>query len=172
MKANIYLFLFLLLGSLFTSCKKDNIAYKSDFNKSYQAWINFKKSSGNSYRYASNTSSWTGYSSETIITVKEGKVIQRSYVVKAVDRATNQIMTTEQWLEDGSQLGSHDSGYPLKTLDDIYKEAKDTWLLKRDNADTYFESKNNGMISNCGYVEKGCQDDCFRGVDIGFIEKI
>ncbi|MEI3802664.1 MULTISPECIES: hypothetical protein [unclassified Chitinophaga] len=169
MKANIYFFLLLIL---FTSCKKDNIAYKSDFNKSYQAWINFKESSGNSYRYAIATSSWTGSSSETIITVKEGKVIQRSYIAKNLIPATNQLEIIEEWMEDESKLGSHERGATFRTLDEIYKEVKDKWLLKRDHADTYFESGNNGMISTCGFVEKGCQDDCFQGVHINFIEKI
>lgn len=172
MKAHIYLFLVLLTGILFTSCKKDNIAYKSDFNKSSDAWINFKASSGNSYRYGISSSSWTGYSTATTVTIKNGKVVQRSFVAKAINRTTNQTVVVQEWSEAENQLGSHEGVAPLWTLDDIYKEAKDNWLRKRSNTDTYFEAKNNGMISSCGFVDKNCQDDCFQGIHINFIEKM
>lgn len=172
MKANIYFFFLLLISTVFMACKKDKIEYKNDFNRSYDAWIGFKAASGNSYRYTVNFGSWTGSSSATTITVKEGKVIQRAYIAKVIDRNTHLPQTVKEWTEDGSSLGSHTEGYALRTLDDIYQEAKDNWLLKRSNADTYFEAKNNGMMSDCGYVEKGCQDDCFRGITISLIEKI
>jgi major membrane immunogen (membrane-anchored lipoprotein) len=173
MKAKIYLYFLLLTGILFISCKKSNLVYQNDFNKSYQSWMNFKSSSGNSYRFALGTYSWVGSSSQTIITVKDGKVVQRAYTAKMrANDTSNQIRVYEEWMEDESKLGSHSTGLAFRTLDDIYQEAKDQWLLKRDNADIFFETKNNGMISSCGYIEKGCQDDCFRGIHIDFIEKI
>lgn len=172
MKANIYLFLVLLTGILFTSCKKDSIAYKSDFNKSSDAWVNFRASSGNSYRYGISASSWTGYSTATTVTVKNGKVVQRSFVAKSVNPLTHQTVVVQEWDETESQLGSHEGIAPIWTLDDIYKEAKNNWLQKRSNAETFFESNNSGMISSCGFVEKNCQDDCFQGIKISFIEKI
>jgi len=45
-------------------------------------------------------------------------------------------------------------------------------LLKRDNVTTYFEAKNNGMISSCGYWPNNCADDCFTGVSITLIEAL
>ncbi|MBO9730256.1 MAG: hypothetical protein J7623_16570 [Chitinophaga sp.] len=172
MKANIYFFLLLLTSTVFISCKKDTIAYQKDFNRSYDAWAGFKAASGNSYRYTVSSASWTGFSTETTITVKEGKVVQRAYIAKAVDRTNPPIRIVEEWTENAAQLGSHANGYALRTLDDIYREAKDDWLQKRGNVKTYFEATNNGMISSCGYVENGCMDDCFRGITIRSIEKI
>jgi hypothetical protein len=58
------------------------------------------------------------------------------------------------------------------TLDEIYDRAKSDWLRKRSNAQTYFEANNNGLISSCGYVEEGCQDDCFRGITIASVERL
>ncbi|WP_212001848.1 hypothetical protein [Chitinophaga sp. HK235] len=169
---NVYLFILMLTGVLFVSCKKDKIAYDNDFKKSYDTWINFKASSNNTYRYGVSFASWTGSSSVTVITVKEGKVIERSYTAKHRDPATNQVVTNEEWTEDESALGSHIPGFSMLTLDEIYKKAKDEWLIKRDNANNYFEAKNDGMISSCGYVENTCADDCSVGVNIIFIEKI
>lgn len=172
MKAYFYPFILALAGILFASCKKSNVAYEKDFNKSYRSWLSFKASSFNSYRYTVSTSSWTGHSSETTITVEHGKVVQRSYISKGIDRATNQVAVLMEWNEDVSSLNSHSNGAVPLTLDEIYQKAKAEWLQKRGNADTYFEVKNNGMISQCGYVEHGCQDDCFRGIRISLIEKL
>ncbi|WP_255474197.1 hypothetical protein [Flavobacterium sp. SLB02] len=44
--------------------------------------------------------------------------------------------------------------------------------MKRKNVTNYFEAKNDGLISQCGYVEKGCMDDCFVGITIKSIERL
>ncbi|MDD2426409.1 MAG: hypothetical protein PHU00_10410, partial [Bacteroidales bacterium] len=62
--------------------------------------------------------------------------------------------------------------YGAVTLDVIYSKARQEWLLKRENAQTYFEAKNNGLISCCGYVEKGCMDGCFNGIYISYIQPL
>lgn len=172
MKAKIYLFSLLLIGSLFASCKKSDIEYDNDFNKSNKAWANFKVSSGNSYRYLINTVSWTGYSTETIITVRNGKVIGRSYVAKRYVGTATTITVMEEWAEDESSLNTHTNGATPMTLDEVYQKAKTDWLLKRKDATTSFEAKNNGLISSAGYVPNGCMDDCFIGIYIGFIERL
>ena len=58
------------------------------------------------------------------------------------------------------------------TLDEIYSKAKNEWLVKRKNVTNYFEAKNDGLISTCGYVEKGCVDDCFAGITIKSIQSL
>lgn len=161
----------LLIITLFVSCKKSDIAYENDFDKSYRTWVNFKTSTGNSYRYTINTNSWTGTTSETVITVKDGKAVQRSFVHKVpVSKNPLELTITEQWDEDLTQLNTHTNGSATITLDEIYQKAKTEWLLKRDDAKTYFESKNSGMISSAGYVDNNCQDDCFRGITISSIQ--
>lgn len=172
MKAKIYFFSLLLIGSLFASCKKSDIEYDSDFNKSNRAWANFKASSGNSYRFMIGTGSWTGYGTETIITVRNGIVVGRSYVAKAIIRPATTATIMKEWVEDESNLNTHAEGATSVTLDEIYHKAKTDWLLKRKDATTSFEAKNNGLISSAGYVPNGCADDCFRGISIVFIEKL
>lgn len=149
------------------ACKKDGIAYGGDYGRSYIAWQEFKKASGNSYSYQVTTSSWVGYGSETTITIKQGKVVERSFVAKSL--LSSGPVITREWKEDETQLGTHDEGAAPETLDEIYAKAKSDWLLKRDDAKTFFETKNDGMISLCGYVPNGCQDDCFNGISIRFI---
>lgn len=172
MKENSYYLILLLVGALLSSCKKSDIAYENDYDTSHKSWTNFKASSNNSYRYSSSSASWTGFSSETIITVKDGRVTQRSYTAKKKTQPTNEIAVYEEWIENENNLRTHPNGSDPITLEEVYQKAKTVWLLKRKNAKTYFETNNNGMISSCGYVEDGCQDDCFVGMKIGLIEKL
>jgi hypothetical protein len=166
------IFLLLLTASLFTACKKSDIEYANDFDRSYEAWTNFKTTSGNSYRYTTVSGSWTGTGTETIITIESGKVTQRSYVYTVPDRANNTFVIQEQWTETGNNLNTHTNGAATITLEEIYQKARNEWLKKRADATIYFETKNNGMISSCGYVDDNCADDCFRGITLQKIEKL
>ncbi|WP_316803674.1 hypothetical protein [Pedobacter nototheniae] len=172
MKKYASFFVLLFTVIFLNACKKDQIVYKSDYAKSYQTWLDFKAATNNSYWYQVGTYSWTGYSTETTITVQNGVVTKRAYVSKAVDQKTHAIVVLIEWTEDKTSLNTHQDGATIRTLDEIYLEAKNNWLLKRKDAETSFEAKNNGMISSCGYVENGCQDDCFTGISISSIEKL
>lgn len=174
MKPGIYLFTLLFIGTIFTSCKKSDISYESDFQKSYKAWLSFKESSGNSYSYKVpggsilSTSSWP-----TIITVSDGKVTKRHYKFTPGEGLATNIPEDElEWTENENEINSHVNGAPALTLDEIYEKARNNWLKKRSNAKSYFEAKNNGLISSCGYIEDGCQDDCFIGITITFIKAL
>ncbi|MBN9299821.1 MAG: hypothetical protein J0I41_22655 [Filimonas sp.] len=172
MKATLALTFILLASTFFSSCSKEKFNYQSDYDKSYHVWQAFKSNSHNSYRYKVVSGSWIGTSWQTVITVTNGKVTQRYYKHTA---PTNFPSSSQQeWTEDESHLDTHpqSGALPIWTLDDIYEKAKIDWLQKRDDATTYFETKNNGMISNCGYVPNSCADDCFRGITITLIEAL
>lgn len=169
------LFLISALVLTITSCKKDTISNQSDYEKSYKAWQNFKQSVNNSYTYLVNTGSFTGYSTETTITVVNGAIKSRSYKSFKLDYAGQNVPVKtliKAWVEDSSSLNTHGEyeGAELLTLDEIYAKAKSLWLAADKSTNTiYFETKNNGLISSCGYVPNGCQDDCFNGIKISYI---
>ncbi|RYG15423.1 MAG: hypothetical protein EOO07_15455 [Chitinophagaceae bacterium] len=171
MKKNLYLLLLIITS--FTACKKDDIVYDDAFQKSNKAWLAFKKESNNNYSYTVTFGSWTGYSSNTIIVVKNGKVVERSFKSQTINYKPTgmEIVERENWTETATNLNTHQSGAENLTLDEVYAKAKSSWLLKRKDAETFFEANNNGMISSAGYVEKGCQDDCFNGIKITAITK-
>lgn len=171
MKRNVYLII-LLVAVTFTGCKKDKIEYANAFEKSYKAWTNFKAATGNSYAYTVSTSTWTGYSSETTLTILNGQITGRSFVSKGPKGNDPTVVVLEQWEEDVNSLKTHNRGASLLTLDEIYDLAKNDLLLKRSDAEVSFEAKNDGMISGAGYVEHGCQDDCFRGIRIKSITRL
>lgn len=197
-------YIFLLL-SLFTfACEKSDIEYETSFEKSYKAWLDFKASSNDSYRYVARGETWAGSSWQTTITVENGEVIRRDFqydifndvmmlpsgwneqkiqeILDAMSLTASEFREQYgqesaeilEWTEEAGELGTHEatSAGSLLTLDEVYDEARNDWLKKRSNAKTYFEAKNNGLISSCGYVEDGCQDDCFRGIKIVSIQAL
>ncbi|WP_316819022.1 hypothetical protein [Pedobacter nyackensis] len=172
MNRNYYLLIVLMMACIVTSCKKSDIEHENDYDKSYKAWQAFKASSNNSYRYKTYFGSWVGYSGETTITVKDGKVVGRSYIGKKREHPSNELVVYEEWTEDATNLNSHVLGDNIWTLDEIYEKAKTVWLVKNKEAKTSLETKNNGMISACGFVPNNCADDCFRGITITLIEAI
>lgn len=175
MKTLFYSFIFLILGSTVTSCEKDDINHQSDFEKSYHMWLDFKKLSNNSYEYTVPGSSWTGQRWETTIQVSEGNIIQRHFKhTSSTDLATDVPQEELEWTENGNDINSriNTSAAQALTLDEIYEKAKTEWLIDRKNVKTYFETKNDGLISTCGYVENGCMDDCFIGISLKNIKKL
>ena len=164
--------LIVVVTILLTACTKDPaVNAKKDTNtlsysNSYKAWINYKQSIHNSYSYTAITSSFTGYGTTIKIGVKNGVIISRDFTSYQYQQNNKTII--KQWHEDATTLNSHgeESG-ELMTMDDIYAKAKNVWLKVDPKAnDIYFETKNNGIISSCGYYPLGCQDDCFTGINI------
>ncbi len=147
--------------------------HSSAYFKSYSAFQDFKKNSDNSYQYQVIQSSWVGSSTQTIITVRSGRVTNRDCIIKRYDGSTPaNTLITEEWQEDATNLNTHTAGYPSRTLDEIYQLAKNEWLIKRDGVTNFFEAKNDGMISSCGYYDNNCADDCTIGVYISWIKKL
>lgn len=164
--------LLLVLFTALCSCKKDD-GLDPDFEKSYAAWQGFKSSWNNSYEYSVVTQSFSGYKTETILTVKEGQVIRRAFLGKYADGSGPVVSRPEErWTEELIELGSHQGGAALLTLDEVYARVKQQWLSKDKDVKMHFQVSNQGMISTAGYTPKGCMDDCFAGIKIGFIRKL
>lgn len=164
-----YIIVFLAL--LLVSCKKDHLVFNRDYNKSLKVWATFKTASNNSYSYTVTGGSWTGVTYKTMVAVKRGTVVGRTFVMHAPDGQTGEQRLQEQWIESETTLSTHPNGAPARTLDELYTEAK-SLLIRRDDAKTYFETKNNGMISMVGYVPNNCADDCFIGTNISEIKAL
>jgi len=159
---------------LFTiiSCKKDKNSSNTEFNISLQKFYQFKNQSNNSYIYTVVTASWTGYSTTTKITVENGIVSAREFQSSVI--GPNPIKTViATWVEGKESLKTHQEGAETLTLDQVYQKAKREWInVNQSKNQIYFEAKNNGMISNCGYVPNGCADDCFTGITISEIKAL
>lgn len=174
MKNRIYLIALVLVGFLIASCESDDKDNQNELEKSYSVLSDFKKETNNSYKYTTTYQSWIGFAWETTIFVSNGNVIERHFKYLNTGELSNDTPQQElEWTETGSDIGNHTNiGSDPLTLDEIYTKAKQYWLVKRKNSKTHFETKNNGLISTCGYVENGCQDDCFIGIHIKTIEPL
>lgn len=174
MKNKIYCMALLFISSLIISCSSDDdLSYKNDFQSSQATWLNFKESSSNSYKYVvAGGSVFATYGWQTTITVSNGKIVSRNF--KYLGNPANIPAEQLEWTENESEINSHQNSNAADalTLDEIYTKAKNEWLVKRKNVTNYFEAKNDGLISTCGYVEKGCVDDCFAGITIKSIQSL
>lgn len=171
MKIRIILPVLLTIGLILSACSKADIEYKENFYNSKKAWTDFKKQSDNSYKYTTQGSSWTGNMWQTTITVSKGKVIKRNFqYIRGENIPVNEV----EWTENERDINTHEdtNASEALTLEDIYEKAEKEWLIKREDSKTYFEAKNNGMISLCGYTPENCMDDCFRGIRISSIEAL
>ncbi|MEL1252505.1 hypothetical protein AAEO57_01850 [Flavobacterium sp. DGU38] len=171
MKTKIYFIALILITSLMSSCSADDeLNYENDFGKSQKAWLHFKQSSANSYQYVVPAGSvFLAYGWETTITVSKGKIIQRYFKYTGNTESIPDNVPLE-WTEGENEINTHQSGAAALTLDEIYNKAEKEWLIKREGATVYFEAKNNGLISSCGYLPEGCMDDCFFGIRIKSIQ--
>lgn len=172
MKNAFYFLTLMLLGHLISSCVSDDLEHQNEFEASQTTWMDFKESSNNSYTYTVVFGSWVGFSWETTLTVIDGVISKRHFKYTTLPEDLSEAIPDEEleWTENENELGSHQNGADLMTLDELYTKARQEWLVKRENAVTYFERENNGMISTCGYVENNCADDCFNGIEIDRIE--
>jgi hypothetical protein len=165
----------LIMNTLFVGCHKSNINHAIELNFSRNIWLDFKKSVGNNYRYEVTASTWIGYSWKTDITVEGGKVTQRHYKLTPLpDDSLNIPANRVEWTENANEIGSHtqsSAAQPL-TMDQIYDKARTDWLVRRENTMVYYETKNRGMLSLCGYSPVNCADDCFVGINIAFIQPL
>ena len=176
-KLNLFLFV-LCLTLVIVGCGKDEgFEFSGDFERSYSALQDFKQKSGNSYEYHVHMSYFSGTHTNTTITVVFGKVVQRSFKQGQIEPGPSgepAYVITNEWVENENEVGLHQgtgAASPIN-LDEVYYLAKNNFLKKRDNVDFFFETDNAGMISTCGYVEKGCMDDCFRGISIASIKAL
>lgn len=139
-----------------------------DFRESKTAWRNLKKEHGNSYVYTILEQSWTGHGSETTLVVDEGKVKERHYVEFIISDEDGSKSITDSYKETSKkEIGSHSSGAPPYTIDDLYRTCLSKYLtVDHDANEVFFETDEDGVMMLCGYVPNGCQDDCFRGIRI------
>lgn len=175
MKNNIYLCTLLIIGALLFSCEKNDLDFESDYGKSYQAWLDFKQSSDNSYSYTVARSSWAGPAWETTLTISGGMVIMRNFRYTSMEGLSENFPEENlEWVEHENELNTHGNSPASEalTLSEVYQKAQNEWLVKRENVQTFFQAENQGLISLCGYVENGCQDDCFTGIRIVSVEPL
>ncbi len=166
---------FALLLILF-SCKKEDdpltsIESKSGLSyvESLDKWNKLKELNGNSYTFQIEFFSWTGQGSVTELKVKNGEVIGRTYeeIITKYPNGEVELEIIDSYSESIADLGSHERGAALVSIDDLYKSCAKKYLVVDSKKNRiYFETETNGMMRLCGFYPEGCVDDCYSGVSI------
>jgi hypothetical protein len=159
------LVLTLLLVAGLNSCKDDVV--HPGFRQSLNSWEYFKKTSNNSYKYTQVLSSsvFSNGGAEILVKINNGIITSREYTRFEYKNGTKEKITIEQWNEGAAQVNTHTDVPKSLTLDEIYDKAEHEWLKQDKKTNTIvFETNLDGLISNCGYIPKNCQDDCFTGI--------
>lgn len=137
----------------------------SDVDKlqvSLKTWANIKAESGGNYRYFVRTSSFSGLRTETEIVVRNNKVVERNYS-ETLGRPPipgEKPTAGKTWSESGSELGQHKQGAPVKTLDQLYKDARKVLDHKLSPSERrYVRFDKQGLLNSCFYVDTRIADD-------------
>lgn len=97
---------------------------KEKLNQSHQRWLKLKEECNGNYSYNVRWSSWAGFGNATTIVVKDNKVIERRFESYGAPNPDGRPIDKNRWTEKGDFIGSNNKGYPPRTIDDLYKEAK------------------------------------------------
>lgn len=161
----------LLFTIRLSSCKKIPVTVNNNYDRSYAQWLSFKRAAKNGYTFTITTSSFAGFNTETKITVINNAIAARdftsfNYVRDPANSNLLKKVVVDQWHEDKTSLNRHGDRTWFLTMDEVYVRAKQWLSADPKKNTTYFETKNDGLISTAGYVPIGCEDDCFTGITI------
>jgi len=171
----VYRFFVLFLTVVsFSSCSSDDkSANEKEFvgesginsSESKELWLSLKSTNKDSYEYTIETESWTGFATSTTIKVEDGEVVSREFIsTQPQEENPAETETVEEYMEAGSDLGTHESGAEILTIDELYNLCFAEYLtVDTDSNLIYFDTTSEGVINTCGYVNKDCADDCFIG---------
>ena len=139
------------------------VPFLSQYTNSLDQWNTLNPSSYSFVVYSS--SEVVDIEIKTTIEVTDNVVTKRSFWKKDNFNYSNKITTWEESTPE--TINSHKEGFVAITLGDVYYQCR-TNILAQDprNFNIFFEAKNNGLISKCGFSAMNCEDDCFRGVKI------
>ena len=124
-------------------------------------WRELKAANGNDYLYDSTFLSTFGFGSITTFEITDDQVTARSY-----EGFDENGAITETWTERGAEIGSHESGEPARTVEQVYDECRNTVLAQDRDANTVNLVFSNDILQFCDYSANNCADDCTVGVSI------
>lgn len=151
---------------------------KEKLATSKAAWDKAAKESKGNYEYTVRFSSFTGAGNETVILVKDAKIVERRFrsfsggPPRPVPPGEQPKEDGTSWTERGDELGTHKEGAPLKTIDDLYAEAaKIVDQPLKDFERFYFGVDKSGLLQHCFIVDTRIADDApLKGVNIASIK--
>lgn len=150
----------------------ENKALEQQYNTSLETWNKLKKKHDNSYTFTVIYSSWVGYRATTKIKVKKGKIVSRMFSENK-QKEDGRGFTGEEALvyeENETNINSNERGFTGVTIDRLYSDCAEYSLVVDEEVNTITLNTNEeGVITQCGFRDKMCMDDCFQGYTLGEI---
>ncbi len=91
---------------------------------SLEKWTAAKKECGGNYSYKVIQSSFTGFRAETLVVVKDNKVVERKYSTATPKEPGGKAELKQIWSETEKEIGKNKQGAEALTLDQLYEGAK------------------------------------------------
>lgn len=106
----------------------DDTPEADDLERSLGTWQRLKEANGSAYRYDVGFASMVGEYGKTTFEVRDDEVVLRAFERR--DAAAGGVLV-ESWTERSDELGSHTSGEPVRTVDELYAVCRND-VLTRD----------------------------------------
>ena len=134
----------------------------SAFRNSYNNWQQLKKAHNSFYSYERDTLTKGGFYSSTKITVIDDQVEYRDFF--EWQQGNTPTLT---WSEDYAQLGTHDQGTSVKTIDELYDQCKNQILNQPPSQYSItFKVDQLNVLQQCSSTQISCSTGCTQGIRI------
>jgi hypothetical protein len=131
-----------------------------EFDQSRETWDELRAEASGNYSYTRYLTTFQGPQYKTYFSVEDDVVVIRELIpLPGSDH--------EAWYEYGNEVGSHDDGHEVLTIDEIYDRCA-TDILQRDPTqyDIYLDYFTDGVLHTCHASDPDFEDDNNEGVDI------
>src|SRR5688500_1752040 len=90
-------------------------------SESLTKWQHLKDLNGNSYIYQTTYTSWNGWGHTTELKIEDGAITGRTFQEFTVNDRDGSKAVIASYHEDKNNLGTHEKGALLLTIDDLYE---------------------------------------------------
>ena len=118
-----------------------------DWAQGLATWQNAKSQNGSTYNYQRSYSSMTGFQFRTLIQIKDDAPHARAYVSQS---------QADSWVETSGNVGSHATGHPPLTMEEIYGKCKSEILSKSKVENTVVFQADERGVPTCYYCSFPC----------------
>jgi len=141
---------------------------KKQLEKSFKLWLQLKNDCQGNYSYTKKWSSWTGFGHTTTINVSKNRVIERKFESIGPPNPDGKPVDKNRWTERGGFIGSNPKGYPPRTMDELYREARS--LMERPIPPFHqgiLRFNEQGLVLSCFIQDTRIADDApIQGINI------
>jgi len=143
------------------------VSHLAEYEASLKAWNKLRPST---YTFVPYTEDYSiAFNITTAITVTDGQVVKRVYTTLNGEGEAEEPYT---WIEESRDtIGTHEEGFIAITLDDVYKQCRDS-VLVNDNMSrpVVFKTDERGLLQQCYFYLAASSDPYPIGIRITRIE--